>query len=1667
MNNNPDTIIYATIDNQVLRFAVGTGLTNYTIYVSNNDGNDYFYDGSMQYPYKTLSKAVSTALGGNKIYIMAGNYTLSWNANIKISKNLTLIGIGNVKLLRPNARNIFIVEDKGILNIENINFTSATSDFFVEPLIILDSGNLNVKNCNFYDITSQCVIMAKNNEFISFDNVSFNRIRGPAILGFAGNLVINNSKFSNGTMISLPSKYYGNTNPETMNRYLNDLYFYIALSSNITVQNTEFRDNEVGFIGHYTFSVYKNFWNIKGDLGVYYTFLYNSTFENNNLEKYIYPMTGLEIGSVNQYFNNRYSIIECCTFKNNIGHLLFATIVNNTSFVNNTATPYLLRNAQFSELEVNNYPKSLMTFDLINNSYFYGNSYLSTDFEEKVIEANEVYYSTFINNSAAYGGALSNPKEVHYSVFINNTGIYGANDIFVYKGDLNASSNWWGSNQKPNSDRVHVFIGTLTLDDWVIMSLDYKNGSIIASLNNLLDINETIHKFNHTLHSRNVSFSSIENLTVYDSYLINNNAFSKLLNPVSYDFNVYAKIDNQMLSLTIYNNSTQLLIKNMTLYGKDNPFDITLINVNGHKISNQILNIVVYKEDTIYDTFSITTDEDGEVSFNIDYPVGNYNISVYYMGNGYFDKSYAVSLVNISSISTRLTSYNYTYQGKNNKFYAILQDQAGKYVLNQDLSLKIFDSNNKLIATTNVKTGDMGRANVLLSLDIGTYYLKWTYYGNEWYNSSFSESVISIRSIDTVIYLKNATFYGKGNDYEFSFKEASGTLIRGETIILSISKGNESKEYKLITDDNGIASININLEPGNYDVTAKYAGDDVYNSSIASAVLNIQPTYVTFDLNSHSTVPVNGVFTAVLLDMYGKRVYGENVSLDLYEDGFIKSYYSTTDANGEANFKLDMPEGIYFAILNYNGNIWYSQATGASKITITPSVVLNNVYISGNDFIQYYGENKYYIINFNDTNAYSLDGKIIQILISSGDWSKSYEVQSDIFGKVRLQISLEPGVYNITYKYSNEYYNLHGEGSNTIFVYKMPTSILASDLIINYGQTQFYEVKLLNKNGNPLSNLPINITIDNEKYNVVTNQNGIAKILLDLNLGYHNITYSFNNKNYESSNGSSRILVVNSSQTTTKISTNDIEPTENSLFNYYVTLNDLLELPIISSEIVLNITDSNGNIIGVFKKFTNKTGVANFNLNLTYGTYKFNTYYKGNDKYLPSYNTNTIKIKASENVKETILFGNDVKVVNGNNNTNYYIILSTIDGEFIKNQRIEFKIKNNSYYSFTDNSGKAYLNVPLSPGSYRITTIFNGSNNLTTASITNYITVQGEVCYLYSMDIIKSFNNATQYYVALFDANNLPLANKIIKFVVNNEIYERLTNNDGFACFDVELLPGIYNITASYQGTYPDEHITVENTISVLTTILGENKINYGKAYFPITFLDNMDNPLVNTNVYFVVGDIGYKIRTDTNGIGVFDADLKVGNYNLMAVNPISGESKTFNLNIVSTVYASNLVKYYKSSSKFKTKFLDKNGKVLKNTNVKFIINGKAYVVKTDNKGIACINANLKPGKYEIVSFNTKTGEKRTNTINIKTIIISKDKVVKSSKKTNFKVKILNSKGKILKKANVKFKIKGKVYKIKTNKKGFATLNLKLKKGKYSVSISYNGLTVKNKITVK
>ena len=247
----------------------------------------------------------------------------------------------------------------------------------------------------------------------------------------------------------------------------------------------------------------------------------------------------------------------------------------------------------------------------------------------------------------------------------------------------------------------------------------------------------------------------------------------------------------------------------------------------------------------------------------------------------------------------------------------------------------------------------------------------------------------------------------------------------------------------------------------------------------------------------------------------------------------------------------------------------------------------------------------------------------------------------------------------------------------------------------------------------------------------------------------------------------------------------------------------------------------------------------------------------------------------------------------------------------------------------------------------------------------------------------------------------------------------------------------------------------------------------YYQGYYTLTLTDKDSNEsLANKSVTFSVNDINYTNITDAEGVVSFNLNLTPGKYRVNSC--FLGDSTheacnlTSDVDVLSTIRAGDISKYYKGSKKYSATFYDVYGNLLKNTLVKITVNSKTYSKKTNDAGSVSLDVNLKPGTYKVISENPVTGHKLTTTFKILSTITASDvkNVVGDSKK--FTAKFLKSNGKVLAGKYVKIKLNGKTYKVKTNSKGQAKLSLnKLKKGTYKV-ISYNtdGLTKTNTVQI-
>jgi hypothetical protein len=170
-----------------------------------------------------------------------------------------------------------------------------------------------------------------------------------------------------------------------------------------------------------------------------------------------------------------------------------------------------------------------------------------------------------------------------------------------------------------------------------------------------------------------------------------------------------------------------------------------------------------------------------------------------------------------------------------------------------------------------------------------------------------------------------------------------------------------------------------------------------------------------------------------------------------------------------------------------------------------------------------------------------------------------------------------------------------------------------------------------------------------------------------------------------------------------------------------------------------------------------------------------------------------------------------------------------------------------------------------------------------------------------------------------------------------------------------------------------------------------------------------------------------------------------------------------------SIVSEKELTRGWNSPYDYKAEFLDNEGHILVNTDVQFIVNGKTYTVKTDEQGIAYLDANLDVGKYNVEIINPVTGA-RTNatTTIVKRLVENKDITMDFADGTKYVVRAIGDDGKPVGAGEVvKVSANGVNYAVVTDSNGYAKLTINLNPKTYTITAQFRAFVVSNKLVVK
>jgi hypothetical protein len=547
-------------------------------------------------------------------------------------------------------------------------------------------------------------------------------------------------------------------------------------------------------------------------------------------------------------------------------------------------------------------------------------------------------------------------------------------------------------------------------------------------------------------------------------------------------------------------------------------------------------------------------------------------------------------------------------------------------------------------------------------------------------------------------------------------------------------------------------------------------------------------------------------------------------------------------------------------------------------------------------------------------------------------------------------------------------------------------------------------------------------------------KNGKASVSIgNLSAGQYTATIQYDGDNKYGSAKTTASFNVTKHESKVDISVDDIEIGENAVVTVSVT------------------SGATGNVTFTIGDKTETVEIKDGKATLTVkglvsGDYTVSAVYNGDDKYLSSSNSTSFKVSKLESKVDisvdNIEIGKDAVVTVSVTSGATGNVTVVING---KSQVVELK------------DSKAAVTIEnLTAEDYKIEATYNGDAKYLTSS----------AVYTFNVNKLPSSITVSAGDIkvgedAVIVASITSGATGNVTFTVGDKT-ETVWIKDGKATLTVkDLASGNYKINAVYNGDA--KYLTSSNSTSFKVS-----KISGYDIKVNVSEVNEGENATVTVilpkdatgNVTLVMNNRPYFAKVNNGTAKVIIPYISAGTHEFIvtyygdnkydkatANGTITVNKKTF------TLTADDLVKYYKGPESLTAKLVDSKGNPIAGADVTFNINGKDYIRKTNNEGIASMAINLGAGTYNVA---VKYNESSVNvTVTVKSTIMADNLVKMYQNATRFYAKFLDSTGKALTNSEVKFNINGVFYTKTTDKDGMADLGIMLRPGNYILT-AYN-----------
>ena len=650
--------------------------------------------------------------------------------------------------------------------------------------------------------------------------------------------------------------------------------------------------------------------------------LFNSNVDNIRIDEYKFANNNNAVGGGAIYFRKESNNdnIENCEFINNVarsgGAIFFENNVDNNYFKNNnfTENSAVTNNSNYGGGAI--FCEKTMKNTLFENSNFIYNT-ATTDGGAIYLKNTE--HTLFLNdnfteNAAGKGSAIfisgGKSSDVLSSKFINNTdaicfaGGYsgsvvgstfeGESQVFVGE---NAKIYLFDNIELGNYDKSNPFIvnnGVLSLENNTLANVIFNHGNIISDTtmivldNKTITVKEPLVRLNASCVDDNNNFivgdnvlfkinDSYISLPVYDKYAY---VYYYLENPGHYLIN--ASLDN-VLSSDYKTGSIDYDSKSPSFLNVDN------VTIKVNEYAKVIVNLPADATGLILgdienESYAALVNN-GYASFIVpDLTIGIHEMHINYPGDDNYDSASAVSYINVTSSRS-----------------IEMPDVVKYYKGDERLVVKITDGDEPIVGKTvefNINgvnysrtTNNEGIASIALNLNSGNYTASVKID-----NETYSARVIILSTVT----VHNLTkIFRNDTQYYAYFVDSQGNPLSYTMVTFNI----HGVFYERRTDENGVAKLNINLEPGEYICTAINPSSGEMKTSIVKVISQ----FIEHEVS-------NVEYTVRILSKDGTPVGdGEKVSFNIA--GVI--YERVTNSTGYAVLNVKLMKGEHIITAKY------------------------------------------------------------------------------------------------------------------------------------------------------------------------------------------------------------------------------------------------------------------------------------------------------------------------------------------------------------------------------------------------------------------------------------------------------------------------------------------------------------------------------------------------------------------------------------------------------------------------------------------------------------------------------------------------------------------------------------------------------------------------------